>query len=134
MLKALDSRVGSDEDPADSDAEDFDDMPSPDVSDDEPEEDVVVNTPATLPPPGVISKIRRLVRWIRQSPQRKALLERVIAMGNTGQLWRDANGSIVQIKARALVRDVKTRWDSTFLMIRRILEYRQVGMNLLSML
>jgi hypothetical protein len=128
MLKALDSGADGDESPVNSDTEDSNDMPflvdiTDNDNDSEQEEDVIVDN---LPPPGIISKIRRLVKWIHQSSQRMALLERVIAMGNTGRLWKDANGNVVEIKPRALIHDVKTRWDSTFLMIRRILEFRQV--------
>ncbi|KAF8631004.1 hypothetical protein AX17_005175 [Amanita inopinata Kibby_2008] len=46
-------------------------------------------------------------------------------MGNMGKLWKDAENNVIQIKVCMLIHDVKTRWDSTFLMIRRVIEFCQ---------
>ncbi|KDR81152.1 hypothetical protein GALMADRAFT_61216 [Galerina marginata CBS 339.88] len=62
----------------------------------------------------VVAAVRKLVNACRASGQRRELLEEIIKKGN-------ADGSF-DLRIVTLLRDVDTRWSSTFLMIDRLLE------------
>ena len=61
----------------------------------------------------IISKLRRLIVKIRSSPQRKERFAR--------------RCEFFSIKSLNLILDVKTRWNSTYLMLDRILKLREVS-------
>jgi hypothetical protein len=75
----------------------------------------------------VINKARGLIRTIRSSGQRIDRFNDIIKGGNQFGWWKDGAGQIISIKPRQLLRDVKTRWDSTYQMLIRLREFRQVS-------
>jgi hypothetical protein len=79
-----------------------------------------------------IARLRKIVMAIRSSGQRRDALTTWIDTGNKNGLFV-LEGRLVQIQPRQLLRDVRTRWDSTYLMITRCIEMRLVRRSLHSM-
>jgi hypothetical protein len=76
---------------------------------------------------GVISKLRTLVRTIQASSHRQDALRHVISMGNQSSWWTNLpSADPLMIQPRQLIRDVRTRWDSTYQMLLRAFEMHQV--------
>lgn len=82
---------------------------------------------ASKVPGDPLNKVRALVRGIRASGQRQEQFVNVILGGNQYGWWKDGEGNPMVIKQRQLLRDVRTRWDSTYQMLVRVRELRQVG-------
>jgi hypothetical protein len=72
-----------------------------------------------------IASLRKIVVTIRSSGQRRDAWMAWIETGNKSGLFVFEKKA-VEIKPRQLLRDVRTRWDSTYLMIRRCIEMRLV--------
>lgn len=70
--------------------------------------------------------VRAIVRAIRSSSQCWEFLQQVISDGNKSGRFKDATGETTKIPLLHLLLDVKTRWDSTYLMIERFLTARSV--------
>ena len=70
--------------------------------------------------------VRRTVRAVRSSTQRWEFLKQVISDGNKSGRFKDASGETMNIPLLHLLLDVKTCWDSTYLMIARFLALRLV--------
>jgi hypothetical protein len=137
-LKALNNGVDTDiDDVVDSDSDlDASDDDDSEGSDDEggdddgggngnssEEEDVAISDVPGDP----LNKVRAIIRGIRASGQRQEQFTNVILGGNQYGWWRDGQGSVVTIKPMQLLRDVRTRWDSTYQMLVRFREFRQVS-------
>jgi hypothetical protein len=73
-----------------------------------------------------IARLRKIVMAIRSSGQRRDALMKWIEDGNRNGLFVLEN-TPVQIQPMQLLRDVRTRWDSTYLMIKRCIEMRLVS-------
>jgi hypothetical protein len=78
-----------------------------------------------------------VVRVIRSSGQRRELFEEIRDSGNRDGWWgkvKNENGKEVNkiVDKRQLLRDVRTRWDSEFYMIRRVRVNRPVCINRIS--
>jgi hypothetical protein len=73
-----------------------------------------------------ITKARQLVRAMHASDQRKETFKQVISNGNERGWFRAADGKVIQLRPLELLRDVKTRWDSVYEMIRRLRAMRPV--------
>jgi hypothetical protein len=73
-----------------------------------------------------IARIRKIVMAIRTSGQRRDALIIWIDTGNKSGLFV-LNGKTVQIDGKQLLRDVRTRWDSTYHMLKRSIEMRLVS-------
>ena len=86
------------------------------------------NVPADL-----LGKIRSLVKAIRASGQRQASFDQVVLSGNDAGWWKDENGEPIAIKPLRFLRDVRTRWDSTYQMLVRILMFKQVKSLILAL-
>jgi hypothetical protein len=71
-----------------------------------------------------VNKIRALVRGIRASGQRQEQLNNVILGGNQYGWWMDGQGE-------AMLINVRTQWNSTYQMLVRARELRQVSFKLL---
>jgi hypothetical protein len=80
-----------------------------------------------------ISRLRKIVTAIRASGQRREALTTWIENGNKSRLFVLQNKS-VEIKPMQLLRDVRTRWDSTYQMIKRCIEMRLVSFALHSLI
>lgn len=80
-----------------------------------------------------ISRLRKIVMAIRASGQRREALTTWIENGNKSRLFVLQNKS-VEIKPMQLLRDVRTRWDSTYQMIKRCIEMRLVSPALHSLI
>jgi hypothetical protein len=63
---------------------------------------------------------RNIVRAIRSSGERRKAFKKLIRNGNAGGWFKDP------LKERQLLRDVKTRWDSVYFMIKRLSELEPV--------
>ena len=73
-----------------------------------------------------ISRVRNIVMAIRSSGQRHDAFINWIENGNKSGLFV-FQGKATQIQPKQLLRDVRTRWDSTYLMIMRCVEMRLVS-------
>jgi hypothetical protein len=80
-----------------------------------------------------ILRLRRIVVAIRSSGKRREAFMNWIEIGNKSNLFV-FQGKSVQIQPKQLLRDVRTRWDSTFKMIKRCIEMRLVSASLYSMI
>jgi len=78
-----------------------------------------------------IARLRKIVVAIRSSGQRRDAFQSWIESGNKSGLFVLQNKP-VQIEPRQLLRDVRTRWDSTYQMIKRCIEMRLVSSSTLS--
>lgn len=72
-----------------------------------------------------IAKCRQIVAWVRKSCQRRDQLMNLIRSGNQDGVWES------ELPEVQLLRDVETRWSSTYLMIRRIILLYPVSFYLL---
>jgi hypothetical protein len=68
-----------------------------------------------------IARLRKIVMVIRSSGQRRDTFSKWIETGNKSGLFVLQNKP-VQIQPKQLLRDVRTRWDSTYYMIKRCIE------------
>jgi hypothetical protein len=73
-----------------------------------------------------IARLRKIVVTIRSSGQRRDAWISWIDSGNTNGLFL-LDGQRLYIKPKQLLRDVRTRWDSTYVMITRCIEMRLVS-------
>jgi hypothetical protein len=75
-----------------------------------------------------IALCRSIICAIRASGKRHDDFEHVIHNGNE-QGWFEVDGKKIKVEPHELLRDVKTRWDSMYQMIRCAREMRPVGCN-----
>ncbi|TRM65458.1 hypothetical protein BD626DRAFT_399297 [Schizophyllum amplum] len=69
----------------------------------------------------IVGSARRIVTAVRVSGQRREHLQDIIKDGNAKGRWLDAKNNPEIMHILCLLRDVDTRWSSTFLMIDRLL-------------
>lgn len=78
-----------------------------------------------------LRRARRVIRLLRSSDQRKELFREFIRTGNERKWFTgiDDNGERVTIQIPELqpLRDVKTRWDSVYMMLERLRVLRPVS-------
>lgn len=72
-----------------------------------------------------IGRCRKLVIKLRSSGQRRDDFNNWVKTGNEKN-WFKLRGQVVKVPHRELLRDVETRWDSTYQMIKRCVEMRPV--------
>jgi hypothetical protein len=77
-----------------------------------------------------IKRARRIVRIVRSSDQRKQAFKKVINTGNHSGWFRSHNNEVIELPNLELLRDVKTRWDSVYCMIERLLVLRPVSVHM----
>ena len=65
-----------------------------------------------------------VVRIIRASGLRRDEFDKIIVTGNLQQWFKSPAGTVVQIPEVQLLQDIKTRWDSIFYMLNRLLALR----------
>ena len=74
---------------------------------------------------------RRIIRLLRSSDQRREGLRKFIQDGNQRRWFtmkeNDGKRVVVQVPELQPLRDVKTRWDSVYLMLRRLRQLRPVS-------
>ena len=75
-----------------------------------------------------ITRLRKIVMTIRSSGQRRDALTTWIETGNKSGLFV-FNNKPIEIQPKQLLQDVRTRWDSTYLMIKRCIEMRLVSLH-----
>lgn len=73
-----------------------------------------------------IGRGRAIVRAVRSSGQRRTNFRQTIISGNEQERFVNDVGNIVKLPVTQLLRDVRTRWDSTYYMINRVRALRQV--------
>lgn len=121
VLKKMSSVVAPDND----DDEDFEDMiGAADEGEDEDRRFGQSFEAACAQDP--IARLRKIVMTIRSSGQRRTAFISWIETGNKNRLFVHQNES-VHIPPRQLLRDVRTRWDSTYHMLQRCIEMRVVS-------
>ena len=76
----------------------------------------------------VISLVRNIVCEFCKSGQRREAFMELIEVGNK-KGWFLIDGQATEIQQLQLLRDMKTRWDSLFLMIQCMLELQPVSSN-----
>lgn len=81
----------------------------------------------------LITRLRRIVTAIQQSMRHRDALMEWIETGNMRGLFL-INNEPVQIQSKELLRDVPTRWYSTYQMIQRCIEMRLVSPIFYSMI
>jgi len=87
-----------------------------------------------------LRRARKLVNFLRSSGQRKEGLRDAINKGNATKWFsgkdEDGNHIEVQVPQLELLKDVKTRWDSVYMMLERLRQLRPVShlSNLMSKL
>ena len=78
-----------------------------------------------------LSHARKVVRLLRSSDQRREGFRDFIKGGNQSSLFigtdEDNNRITIEVPELELLRDVKTRWDSVFLMLRCLWQLRPVS-------
>jgi hypothetical protein len=72
-----------------------------------------------------VKRAHAVVSKVRSSGQRREQLSATIKTGNASGLFQD-DGKNVKVKDLQLIKDVKHRWDSLYLMISRLRELRPV--------
>ena len=80
-----------------------------------------------------LRRARQLIRFLRSSDQRREDLQKTIRKGNN-QNWfigtdDDGNTTTIKVPELELLRDVKTRWDSVYLMLARLQYLRPVCLS-----
>jgi hypothetical protein len=73
---------------------------------------------------------RRIVCIVRSSDQRKQAFKKVINTGNHSGWFRSHDNEVIELPDLELLRDVKTRWDSVYCMIERLLVLRPVSVHM----
>jgi hypothetical protein len=144
VVAAMCSSSGDFSDPTDDICDydydsDYDDEPSKDDSDAESvdSDDNENDSPLDSHPwakglrRNPLKRARRLIRFLRASDQRKNLLRTVIEEGNERSWFtmKDKQGKrvVIDVPQLQLLRDVKTRWDSVYLMLDRLRSLRPVS-------
>lgn len=79
-----------------------------------------------------IKRARMVVRILHSSDQRKRDFKEVINNGNKSGWFRGVDSSVVVVPNLEPLRDVKTRWDSTYAMIERLVRLRPVSIPAVS--
>ncbi|KAF5338562.1 hypothetical protein D9758_016540 [Tetrapyrgos nigripes] len=80
-------------------------------------EDGIDNEPDNVAMKSAVGKLRKIIRHVRSSPQRRKTWLKEVLMANS------ANENRSEV-ALMLILDVKTRWSSTHQMLRRALHYK----------
>lgn len=77
-----------------------------------------------------VRRARQLVNFLRASDQRKEGLRKAIQRGNKSNkfIGKDDKGKpiVVKVPELELLKDVKTRWDSVYMMLERLRQLRPV--------
>ena len=72
-----------------------------------------------------INRCRKISRTVRSTGQRRDDFDELIMKGNL-KGWFKVDGETVQVPHLQLLLDVRMRWDSTFIMIKRFIELQPV--------
>ena len=73
-----------------------------------------------------VARARDVVRIVCSSSLRCESFKEIILDGNIKKYWRDEEKEVIMLAMLELIRDVKTRWDSRYCMVKRLRYYRQV--------
>jgi hypothetical protein len=73
-----------------------------------------------------VRRARLVVRTLRVSGQRRDEFENFIQKGNDCNLFHDDDNNPIKLRHLQLLRDVKNRWDSLYLMLQRLREMQPV--------
>jgi hypothetical protein len=98
-------------------------------TDNEPE-NPRTQTPAHALKRDPIAIARGAINTIRSSQLRREEFREIIQAGNRRQQWQNASGNPIEIPDLTLIRDSPIRWDSTYLMINRLLRLAPVSLHL----
>ncbi len=69
-----------------------------------------------------IKRAHRIVHIVHSSDQRKQVFKNIISTRNNSGWFRSHNNELIKLPDLELLHDVKTRWDSVYCMIERLLE------------
>lgn len=73
-----------------------------------------------------INLCRKVARAVRASGMRRDEFDEMITNGNV-KGWFKVDGQVVQVSQLQLLLDMKIRWDSTFIMLKRFIELQPVS-------
>jgi len=73
-----------------------------------------------------VKRARRIVRILRSSDTRKRDFRNLIESGNSNG-WFKRKNEVLKVPDLELLRDVRTRWDSVYYMIKRLMKLRPVS-------
>ena len=94
---------------------------------DEDRDDSPQSDDEAVAPTAVIARGRAVVRVIRGSGMRRDAFNEVITNGNDKGWFKEGRPAVtIKIKPLQLLRDVRTRWDSIYLMLNRLRVMRPV--------
>lgn len=135
----LKSVGGAAQDPDDSDDEEEDGKPEEDNESEDDDFEVVPDpsrwgsqTYDQAAAGNPLKRLRTLIRTIRSSGQRRRAFQRCIAVGNAeGHFPNPEGDGMLSLPELELLRDVSTRWDSSYRMIDRSRALRPVSLSLL---
>lgn len=78
-----------------------------------------------------IGRCRKIVIALRASGQRRDEFDNWVKTGNEKNWFRNSKGKAIKVPLKQLLRDVDTRWSSTYQMIKRFIEMRPVRFTLI---
>lgn len=79
------------------------------------------------PPADVVQRARLLVKKVRASSLKDDLFALAVEAGNKAKRFTDIYNDVVELPSHQLLLDVKTRWDSLYYMLSRLLDMRPVS-------
>jgi hypothetical protein len=80
-----------------------------------------------LPNRDSVARCRAIVRKVKASGMRADHFQNTIVQGNREKWFQNSNKQVVKVPELKLIHDVKTRWDSTFLMVERLQDLHPVS-------
>jgi len=105
------------------------------ASDGDANDDGYDSSDDAIVPSNPISRACAVVRVIRGSGQRRDAFDSTVKHGNkNGWFTKGESSEVTQVEPLQLLRDVRTRWDSVYHMLTRLLAMRPVSPTLITVI
>ena len=131
-VNAADTRGADYSDDNDDDDDDDDAVPTADGEDEDEEDNITAGLPVDLEEwfealkRDPVKRARVVVRTVRSSGERKSDFQKLIQLGNNMKSFKDENNKVIILRELQLLKDVRHRWDSLYLMLARLDELHPV--------